>query len=96
MVTKVLGATRLEVLAASVVHYVLLAGFAALLATRVGIALAWLLTRVLLEVEFTLNAMTFVAVAAGAIFITGLLGVTSIPKVLSSRPALFLRELTAD
>jgi putative ABC transport system permease protein len=96
VITKVLGATQIEVLAVSVVHYVLLASFAALLATPLGIGLAWMLTMVLLDVDFALNATTLSAVNAGAVVITGLLGATTILGALSRRPALFLRELGAD
>ncbi|MDO8359412.1 MAG: FtsX-like permease family protein [Devosia sp.] len=96
VITKVLGARRIEVIAVSVVHYLLLATFAALLATPLGIVLSWILTMVLLEVDFTLNAMTLAAVDAGAIAITGLLGATTILKALSARPALFLRQLGAE
>ena len=48
VITRVLGASRIEVLSAAVLRYILLAAFAALLATPIGIALAWLLTTVLL------------------------------------------------
>jgi putative ABC transport system permease protein len=96
VITKVLGARRIDVLAVSVVHYLLVATFAALLATPLGIALAWILTMVLLEVDFTLSVITLTAVGVGAIAITGLLGATTILKALSRRPALFLRELGAE
>src|SRR5690606_24979126 len=96
VITKVLGATRFEVLAAAVVHYLLLAVFAAILATPVGIALAWVLTRVLLEVDFAIDGLDLVVVNLGAIALTGLLGATTILPALSRRPALLLRELAAD
>jgi putative ABC transport system permease protein len=92
VITKVLGAKRFEVIAVAVLQYVLLAAFAALLATPLGIALAWILTLVLLEVDFTVNLVTLSAVDLGAIAITGLLGATTIFKVLSIRPAHLLRE----
>ena len=95
VITKVLGARRFEVLVVSVVHYLLLAAFAALLATPLGVALAWALTMVLLEVDFTLNAFTLSIVDLGAIAITGLLGATPILKALKPRPALLLRQLGA-
>ena len=63
-----------------------------LLATPLGIALAWVLTLVMLDVEFTLNPLTLGAVDLGAIAITGLLGATTISKALSTRPAYLLRE----
>lgn len=96
VITKVLGAARFEVLAVSVVHHLLLAAFAALLATPLGIAVAWILTNVLLDVDFALDITTLVAVNAGAIAITGLLGATTIRRALSSRPALLLRQLATD
>ncbi len=96
VITKVLGARRLEVMAVAVVHYVLLAAFAALLATPLGIALAYALTSVLLDVEFTVNPGTLAAVEIGAIVITGLLGAATIFRVLSVRPAFLLREMATD
>ncbi len=94
VITKVLGAKRGEVIAVSVLNYVLLAAFAAILATPLGIALAWILTRVLLEVDFSLNPVTLTAVDLGAILITGFLGATTIFRVLSIRAAHLLRETT--
>ena len=95
VINKVLGATRLDVLAVSVVHYAVLAAFAALIAMPLGVGLAWILTIVLLDVEFTLNATALAIVNVGAIALTGLLGATTILGALSSRPALLLRELEA-
>lgn len=92
VITKVLGARRFDILAVSVLHYVLLAAFAAVLATPLGIGLAWILTMVLLEVEFALDVATLAAVDLGAIVITGLLGATTILGVLSVRPVRYLRE----
>lgn len=92
VISKVLGAKRFDVLAVSVLHYVLLAAFAAVLATPLGIGLAWILTMVLLDVEFALDASTLAAVDLGAIIITGFLGAATIFGVLSRRSAGFLRE----
>ena len=55
-----------------------------------------MLTLVLLDVEFALNAVTLIAVDVGAIAITGLLGATTILRALSSRPAHLLRALGAE
>ena len=96
MIIKVLGASRLDVLWVSVVHYFLLAVFAAILATPLGIALAWILTMVLLDVEFTIDAATLVVVDAGAVLITGIVGAMTIFRALSSRPAMLLRQLDAE
>src|SRR3569623_1250472 len=96
VITKVLGATRVQVLLVSIIHYLLLAIFAALLATPVGIGLAWILTRLLLDVDFALDPITLAAVDLGAIAITGLLGAMTIIRAVSSRPARLLRELGAE
>lgn len=96
VITKVLGAKRMEVLSVSVVHFVVLAAFAALLATPLGIALSFIITMILLDVDFTLDAATLVTVDLGAIAITGLLGATTILRALAPRPALLLRELSAE
>jgi putative ABC transport system permease protein len=92
VITKVLGARRFDVISVNVLHFIILAAFAALLATPIGIVLAWILTLVMLDVEFTLNAITISAVNLGAITITGLLGATTILRALSIRPAHLLRE----
>jgi putative ABC transport system permease protein len=96
VITKVLGATRAGVLGVSIIQYVLLASIAAVFATPVGIALAWILTKLLLDVDFTIEPVTLAAVSLSAIAITGLLGATTIIKAVSSRPARLLRELGAE
>jgi putative ABC transport system permease protein len=96
VITRVLGASRGQVLASAILRYILLATFAALLATPIGIALAWILTVVLLDVEFVVDPMTLLVVEAGSILFTGLLGATTIIRGLRSRSALFLRELGAE
>ena len=65
-------------------------------ATTIGIVLAWILTLLLLDVDFSVNMITLAAVDLGAIAITGLLGATTILRPLSSRSARFLRELSAE
>ncbi len=96
VINKVMGATRGEVLAVSMVHYLLLAAFAALLATPLGIGLAFILTMVLLEVEFAVNAATVGVVVLGAVIVTGILGATTILRALSTRPAFLLRAMATD
>ncbi|HTJ57220.1 MAG TPA: FtsX-like permease family protein [Devosiaceae bacterium] len=96
VINKVLGATRAQVLAGSVVRHLLLAALAALPATSVGLALAWLLTKLLPDVDFTVDGVTLAAVNLGAIAITGLLGATTILRAVSLRPARLLRELSVE
>lgn len=95
-ITKVLGARRWEVLGVAVLRYLIVAAFAALLATPVGMILAWVLTQMLLDVEFAFDADTLAGVIGAAIAITGILGATTILRGLRPRTALFLRELGAE
>ena len=92
VITKVLGATQPEIVWVSILQYVILAAFAALIATPVGIGLARLLTEVLLDVEFTVNPATLSIVGIGAVMLTGLLGAATIWRALATRPAHLLRE----
>ena len=93
VITKVLGASQFEVISVYVVEYVILATFAAILATPLGILLAYILTKVLLDVDFTLGIAALAAVDLGAIGITGFLGATTVFRALAVRPARLLREL---
>ena len=93
VITKVLGASQFEVISVYVVQYVILATFAAVLATPLGILLAYILTKVLLDVDFTLGIPALAAVDLGAIAITGFLGATTVFRALAVRPARLLREL---
>ena len=93
IITKVLGAKRFEVIAVYVLQYGLLAIFAAILATGLGIVLASILTSMLLDVEFAINGAVLAAVNVGAIAIVGLLGATTVLGAFSSAPARLLREL---
>ena len=92
VITKVLGATQPEIVWVSILQYMILAAFAALIATPVGIGLARILTGVLLDVEFTVNPTTLSIVGVGAVLLTGLLGAATIWRALATRPAHLLRE----
>jgi len=96
VINKVLGATRFDVLAVSVLHFAILAAFAAVIATPLGIGLAYVLVRFLLDVDFTLDPTVLLAVDLGAIAITGILGATTIIRAISIRPALFLRTIATE
>lgn len=96
VITKVLGATRLDILSVAMMQYGLLALFAAILATPVGLALAYMLNEVLLDVQFSFATTTLAIVIGGAILFTAILGATTILSALRPRPALRLREMGAD
>lgn len=93
LITKVLGAAQPEVIGVFVLQYLLLAVFAAILATILGVALAWVLTAALLDVDFSINGVVLTAVNIGAIVIVGVLGATTVLSAFRTAPARLLREL---
>lgn len=93
LITKVLGASQLELIGIFALQYLVLAVFAAVLATVIGLLLAWGLTLALLDVEFTVNIGVLGAVLAGAVAIVSVFGVTTILSVFRTAPARLLRQL---
>ncbi|MGV8832229.1 MAG: ABC transporter permease [Devosia sp.] len=93
VITKVLGATRLELLVTAAVQYLVLAIIAAVPAIALGIGLGWLISQVMLDVAFTVQFDALGVVLFSAIAITALLGAMTILRATSTRPALLLRDL---
>ncbi len=93
VITKVLGATRLELMATAFMQYLILATLAALPAILLGIGLGWLVSMLMLNVDFTLNADALTVVLLVAIAITACLGAMTILRAASARPARLLRDL---
>jgi putative ABC transport system permease protein len=93
VISKVLGATRLELMATAFIQYLVLATLAALPALVLGIGLGWLVSMLMLNVDFTLNADALGVVLLVAIAITACLGAMTILRAASARPARLLRDL---
>lgn len=93
VIKTVIGERRAEVTATTLVQYMLLALIAAVLATPVGIALAWVLAQLLVDVGFSFDALTLLYVNVGAIVLLALFGAAATYRVVSGRPARFLREV---
>ena len=93
VITKVLGATRLDLVATAALQYLLLALLAALPAFLLGLGLGWVVSSVMLAVEFTVRFDIIVVVLAVAVAITAVLGAMTIWRAVSIRPALLLRDL---
>ena len=93
VISKVLGATRLELMATAFAQYLILAILAAVPATLLGIGLGWLVSMVMLNVDFTVDADALVVVLFVAIAITACLGALTILRAASARPARLLRDL---
>jgi putative ABC transport system permease protein len=93
VITKVLGATRLDLMGAAFIQYLILATLAAIPALLLGTGLGWLVTLVMLNVDFTFNFDALGVVLLVAIAITALLGAMTILRAASARPARLLRDL---
>jgi putative ABC transport system permease protein len=93
VITKVLGATLFELIATAGVQYLLLALLAAIPALLLGLGLGWLVSNIMLAVDFTIKLDIILVVLIVAIGITATLGAMTIWRAVSTRPALLLRDL---
>ncbi|WP_299346994.1 FtsX-like permease family protein [uncultured Maritalea sp.] len=93
LITRVLGATRGTLIITALVQYLILAAIAALPATGIGVGLGWIVSLLMLDVDFTLDFYVLAIVLLLAIVTTALLGGTTILRAASARPARFLRDL---
>ena len=93
VITKVLGGTRGELMGTAFVQYLILALLAAIPASVLGIGLGWLISMVMLDVDFTVSADALGVVLVVAIIITAILGAMTILRAASARPARLLRDL---
>lgn len=92
VVMKVLGATRGDVVRAFLVEYGMLGLLAALLASLLGVAGTWAFVEFVLEIDFWVDPMLILWVAAGTIVLAIIVGMATTWSALSTRPATFLRE----
>ena len=92
VITKVLGATRPRLLATAFLQYLILAVLAIVPATAIGVTLGWVVSMMLMEVEFSLSGDTLGWVLAAAVIVTGILGATTILRSVTVPPARLLRE----
>lgn len=93
VIKTVIGERRMEVTATTLVQYLILALIAAVLATPLGVLLAWVLSQMLVDVGFSFDALTLLYVNIGAVAVLALIGAAATYKVVSGRPARFLREV---
>lgn len=93
IITKVLGATRSELIGSAFLQYLVLAVLAAIPALVLGIGMGRFVSGLLLAVEFTLKLDIIIVVLAVAIAITAILGAMTILRAASARPARLLRDL---
>ncbi|UYN98287.1 MAG: FtsX-like permease family protein [Devosia sp.] len=93
VITKVLGATRTELIGTAFLQYFLLALLAAIPAVLIGLSIGRFVSTLMLEVEFTWRPDVIGLVIAVAILVTATLGAMTILRAASARPARLLRDL---
>jgi putative ABC transport system permease protein len=93
LITKVLGAQQREIVGAYAVQYVVLALVAAILATLIGLALAWSVSLSLLTVDFAVNFWMPPAVIAASVTAVAALGAGSVTSAFRGPPGRLLRAL---
>lgn len=91
VVSKVLGATRGDVILGYLIEYGLLGALSALLAVVLGIVGAWGFVTQVLELDFSVDPLLLVTVTASSIVLTIAVGAATTWSALSVRPAPFLR-----
>jgi putative ABC transport system permease protein len=91
VILKVLGATRADVLRATVLEYAILGALTAVLAAAAGTLAAWGTVTFLMEMEFSFAFLPVAQAAAGGLALVVLLGLAGTWTVLSQRPAPVLR-----
>lgn len=94
VVNKVLGSTRGQVVRVFAYEYALLGAFAAVLATIVGVAGAYMVIKVAgMDVGFGVDPMLVIGILVGAVVLTIATGAITTWSALSTRPAQYLRAL---
>ncbi|MBF0679176.1 MAG: FtsX-like permease family protein [Devosia sp.] len=93
VITKVLGATRKQLLGGDFLQFLILSLAAAIPALGLGLGLGWLASMMLLNVQFSIDGSALAIVLAVAVLMTALLGCVTILRAVSVRPARLLRDL---
>jgi len=92
VITKVLGATRLELMGAALIQFLLLAVLAAIPATAIGIALGWSVSSVMLNVEFAVDWTELGSLLVIAPLATAALGAVALIRPTAIWPVRLLRN----
>jgi putative ABC transport system permease protein len=93
VILKTLGATRPVLLSAFSLEYGLLGLATALFALAAGTAAAWYVVTRLMEMEFSIYPSVAATAAATALAVTLGLGLAGTWRILSAKPALYLKNL---
>jgi len=93
VILKTLGATRVRLLAAYTIEYLLLGSATALFGVLSGMVTSWLIVTELMHLPFTWLPWPAVAAAAAAVLVTVVLGLLGTFRALGQKPAPVLRNL---
>lgn len=91
IVLKVLGATRARIMATFIAEYALLAIITAAIAATLGSAAAYAIITGIMELPWHFSATAVVQVSALALLLTLATGITATLRLLTVKPARFLR-----
>ena len=92
-VLKILGATRLKLSAMFLTEYAILGAATAAFGVGAGTLAAWLTVDQVMQTDFVFDWRTALAAAGGGLAVTIGLGMIGAWRVLSQKPAAYLREL---
>ena len=93
VILKTLGATRLRLLTAYCIEYLLIGGATALFGVIAGSLASWLIVAQLMHLPFTWLPWPALAAALGAVVVTVTLGLAGTYAALGQKPAPVLRNL---
>ena len=93
VILKTLGATRLRLLTAYCIEYLLIGGATALFGVIAGSLASWLIVAQLMHLPFTWLPWPALAAALGAVVVTVTLGLAGTYAALGQKPASVLRNL---
>jgi len=93
VILKTLGATRLRLLTAYCIEYLLIGGATALFGVIAGSLASWLIVAQLMHLPFTWLPWPTLAAALGAVVVTVALGLAGTYTALGQKPASVLRNL---
>ena len=93
VILKTLGATRLRLLTAYCIEYLLIGGATALFGVIAGSLASWLIVTQLMHLPFTWLPWPALAAALGAVVVTVTLGLAGTYAALGQKPASVLRNL---
>jgi putative ABC transport system permease protein len=93
VILKTLGATRLRLLGAYAIEYLLLGLATAVFGVLAGSAAGWLIVTELMHLKFTWQPLPAIAATAAAVLVTVALGLVGTFSALGQKPAPVLRNL---